>query len=73
MSFRKVWWESTAGKTAGLVFDDAKLKRILARPNGLAELSRAWPMTEAMKMTRLYMSPECKTWDEAFASPRGEE
>lgn len=49
------------GATAGLVFDELKLKG-----KSISDLSRYFPTSEFRKMDRLERSPFFNSWDEAF-------
>jgi hypothetical protein len=59
--FRKVWFSRGSEKTAGLVVSAAKLHAM-----SVSEISRMFPMSEAMKMAKIHMSPVLPTWDAAF-------
>lgn len=61
--YRKVRFTSVRhGSTAGLVVEAAKLARM-----SLADVSRLFPYSEANKMRRLEVSPDCTGWDAAFS------
>ncbi len=60
--FHKVMFYSPKfGQTAGLVVKSDWLK-----DKSTSEISRLFPYSEAMKMTRLCVSQGFETWDEAF-------
>lgn len=58
----KIWFESKEyGKTARLIIP----KKTFETKN-IAELSRMFPYSEALKMRRFFRSPEFDTWQDAF-------
>lgn len=61
MSYVAVWFSNGDEKTAALIFEYSKVKQMT-----VSELSRHWPMSEAMKMKKVHRSPQFPTWDEAF-------
>ncbi len=62
MRYRKIrFYSKRHGETAGLVIQhDGKTM------HSIEELSRLFPMSEAMKMERFQASPIFETWNEAF-------
>lgn len=62
MRYRKIrFYSKRHGATAGLVIQhDGKTF------HSVEELSRLFPVAEALKMTRLQASPIFATWNEAF-------
>ncbi len=61
-TFTKVRFTSKLnGNTAGLVFDDDFLEG-----KTIQDISRLFPVSEAMKMERLELSQSFTTWEEAF-------
>lgn len=61
MSFIKVRFSKGSEHTAGLIFDVDQFKAL-----SIGEVSRRFPMFEAMKMERLETSPEFDVWGDAF-------
>jgi hypothetical protein len=59
--FRKVWFSKGSEKTAGLILPAAKLHGM-----SISDISRLFPMSEALKMGKIHMSPVFPTWDAAF-------
>lgn len=49
------------GATAGLIFSASQMKG-----KTIADISRAYPISEFQKMNRMQRSPMFETWDEAF-------
>lgn len=60
-TYQKIRFTSHHGSTAGLVVDSAKIEH-----SSVSELSRFFPHSEAPKMARIQVSPECHTWEDAF-------
>ncbi len=67
MSYRKVMFGGPNGQTAGLILTSEKIATLAKSGDLVSAVSRLFPMSEASKMVRLYMSPDFPTWDEAFA------
>ncbi len=63
--YRKIMFQGPEGRTAGIVVDDAWIER--NKGDFIGGASRLYPMSECRKMTRMYISPDFDTWDEAFA------
>ncbi len=63
--YRKIWFSSRAGVTAGLILSEQTFKNT----RSVEAFSRLFPHTEARYMTRFHYSPVFETWDEAFAYP----
>lgn len=60
--YQKVMFSSkNYGKTAGLVIESEKLAEM-----SIAEISRLFPYSEAMKMGKLHISPKYNSWEHAF-------
>lgn len=59
--FCKVIFYGARGKTAGIVLPTDKVIGATA-----AKLSRYFPVSEAMKMEKIYVSDAFDTWEEAF-------
>lgn len=61
-TFKKFRFTSKQGSTAGLVIESDRMARM-----DISDLSRFFPYSEARFMARLEVSPEYKTWEDAFA------
>lgn len=61
MTYMKVRFTSLKGATAGLIFLSQDVYNM-----SLSKLSRHWPVSEALKMRRVELSPEYDTWEQAF-------
>lgn len=60
-TYRKFRFTSRHGSTAGLVIESDRMEHTT-----ITDLSRLFPYSEARFMARLEVSPEYKTWEEAF-------
>jgi hypothetical protein len=63
--YRKIWFSSKAGTTAGLVLTEQSFKST----RSVEAFSRLFPHTEARYMARFHYSPVFQTWEEAFEYP----
>jgi hypothetical protein len=61
-TYSKVRFVSQAGATAGLVLESDKIPTL-----GIAGISRLFPYSESVYMTRIEISPSFPTWENAFA------
>lgn len=62
-NYCKVAFSSSRGMTAGLIFT----REQMAQCANVEGISRKFPMSEAMKMERIHISPWFDTFESAFA------
>lgn len=69
MGYRKIWFAKGRERTAGLIVNDIWIEE--HKRNLISDASRLFPRFEIPKMEKFFISPEFRTWEEAFTFDPG--